>query len=79
MLLHDKTKGKIQIHENLSELKDVNSYNADENHLVIFDDLVLTKDQSKISEFFSRGWKHGVSLIYLSQSYFDIPKMVRLN
>lgn len=77
--LHDKTKGGIKIYENLSELKDINTYDKTENHLIVFDDLVLTKDQSKISEYFLRGRKQGVSLIYLSQSYYQIPKMIRLN
>ncbi len=77
--LHDKSKGAIKIYENLSELKDINTYDKTENHLIVFDDLVLTKDQSKISEFFLRGRKQGVSLIYLSQSYYQIPKMIRLN
>ena len=53
----------MAIYEDLNVLKDVDSYDKDENHLIIFDDLVLTKDQSKICEFFLRGRKHGVSLI----------------
>ena len=77
--LSDKTKGGIKIYEDLNELKNINSYDKTENSLIVFDDLVLTKDQSMISEFFLRGRKHGVSLIYLSQSYYAIPKMIRLN
>jgi hypothetical protein len=77
--LHDKTKGGIKIYEDLSELKNINSYDKTENSLIVFDDLVLTKDQSMISEFFLRGRKQGISLIYLSQSYYQIPKMIRLN
>jgi len=77
--LSDKTKGAIRIYEDLSELKDINTYDKTENHLIVFDDLCLEKNQSKISEYFLRGRKHGVSLIYLSQSYYQIPKMIRLN
>ena len=77
--LADKTKGAIKIYENLTELKDINTYDKTENHLIVFDDLCLEKDQSKISEFFLRGRKQGVSLIYLSQSFYQIPKMIRLN
>ena len=77
--LHDKTKGGIKIYEDLNELKNINTYDKTENHLIIWDDLVLTKDQSMISEFFLRGRKQGISLIYLSQSYYQIPKMIRLN
>lgn len=77
--LHDKSKGAIKIYEDLTELKDINSYDKTENHLIVFDDLCLEKNQSKISEYFLRGRKQGVSLIYLSQSYYQIPKMIRLN
>ena len=47
--------------------------------LMIFDDLVLEKDQSGISEYFIRGRKvgDGISLMYLTQSYYDVPKMIR--
>ena len=77
--LSDKTKGIIKIYEDLNELKNIKTYDKTLNNLVIFDDLVFTKDQSKISEFFLRGRKQGISLIYLSQSYYQIPKMIRLN
>lgn len=45
--------------------------------LIIFDDLCLEKDQSKIAEFFIRGRKKNISCIYISQSYFCIPKVIR--
>lgn len=50
--------------------------------LCIFDDLVNeTKAQPKIQEWFLRGRKlaGGVSMAYLSQSYFKTPKFVRVN
>lgn len=46
--------------------------------LLIFDDLVLTKDP-KIGEAFIRARKLGYSLIYISQSYFGSPKIIRQN
>lgn len=48
-----------------------------ESTLVVFDDLVLEKDQSRIAEFFIRGRKKGISCIYISQSYFGVPKIIR--
>lgn len=50
--------------------------------LMIFDDLVNeTKAQPAIQEWFLRGRKccDGVSMIYLSQSYFKTPKFIRVN
>lgn len=48
--------------------------------LMIFDDLVNEKDQRPIIEWFIRGRKlaKGVSMVYLSQSYFGMPKTIRL-
>jgi len=46
--------------------------------LLVYDDLVLTKDP-KIGESFIRARKLGYSLIYISQSYFGTPKIVRQN
>jgi len=50
--------------------------------LCIFDDLVNMKCQRQISEHFIRGRKaaqnNGISYIYSTQSYFAVPKMIRL-
>jgi hypothetical protein len=47
------------------------------NKLIIFDDL-LYDDQTKIKQYFIRGRKKGYSCIYLTQSYFNTPKDLRL-
>jgi hypothetical protein len=54
---------------------------ADEQSLIIFDDVVLEKDQSKIEQMFIRGRKiaGGISIMYLTQSYFKVPKTIRIN
>ena len=48
--------------------------------LCIFDDMVNETDkaQSKIKELYIRGRKLGVSLLYLTQSYFQVPKLIRM-
>lgn len=48
------------------------------NGLIIFDDMVLTND-NKIGENFIRGRKLGYSSIYISQSFFSTPKIIRQN
>lgn len=47
--------------------------------LIIIDDFITTKGQRVAEELFIRGRKKNASVIYISQSYFQIPKMVRLN
>jgi hypothetical protein len=69
----------LEIHEGLDELKNKNDSEYFGQTLIIFDDLCMEKDQTCISELFIRGRKvqGGISLCYLSQSYFKIPSTVR--
>ena len=43
------------------------------------DDLVLEKNQKQLEQYFIRARKLNCSLVYLSQSYFGVPKMIRMN
>jgi hypothetical protein len=88
--LHNKNTDKrghlnphVHLHEGLDELNswDLNTHFKEHGQtLIIFDDIVLEKNQSKIMELFVRGRKlgtGGISLVYLSQSFFKIPKTIR--
>jgi hypothetical protein len=87
--LEEKIPSGLTIREGLDELpnlqKDKNGivkgFEQNEQSLVIFDDLVLEKDQSKIEQMFIRGRKiaGGISIMYLTQSYFKCPKIIRIN
>lgn len=48
--------------------------------LLILDDMVNEKDQRCISELYIRGRKieGGISLLYLTQSYFQVDKIIRI-
>lgn len=52
-----------------------------DNILVIYDDLVALspKKQEPIEEMFLRGRKFGLSMMFLTQSYFRTSKLIRLN
>jgi energy-coupling factor transporter ATP-binding protein EcfA2 len=81
--LASKIKGEqLQIFEGVHNIPNLDEYfDKDLQHLVVFDDLVLEKDQSLIEEYFIRSRKigKGISLCYLTQSYFATPKVIRLN
>jgi hypothetical protein len=49
--------------------------------LLIVDDMITESNrvQSGFAEYWIRGRKKKVSCIYLSQSYFEIPKLIRVN
>lgn len=63
----------------LSDLVNVDDLDPKKQNLIIFDDIVLDKDQSGIMEHMIRGRKKNCSYIYLTQSYFKVPKCIRLN
>jgi ABC-type dipeptide/oligopeptide/nickel transport system ATPase component len=69
----------VEISEGLNTLPKLDSYDKNEQSLVILDDLVLEKNQKPIEEYFIRCRKQNVSIIYISQSYFAIPNMIRNN
>tara|TARA_S200002703_G_scaffold140674_1_gene132052 strand:+ start:16 stop:768 length:753 start_codon:yes stop_codon:yes gene_type:complete len=69
----------IQILEGLNNTPVLDKMDKDLNHLVVFDDLVLEKNQERIKNYYIRARKLNCSVIYLSQSYFAIPKIIRNN
>lgn len=77
--LEDVSKGNIVIKENMSSLPDLDKFDKSLNHLVIVDDLVLDKNQTPIIEYFIRARKKNVSVVYISQSYYNTPKIIRNN
>ena len=78
--LGDKSKGLIEVHEDLEKLPALNDLKPNEQTLIIFDDMVLDiKKHNTIHEFYVRGRKRGASVMFLSQSYFGTPKIIRQN
>jgi hypothetical protein len=69
----------VVIKEGLSNLPPLDKFDKDENHLVVCDDLVLSKDLSPVENYFIRCRKFNVSIIFISQSYYHIPTMIRRN
>lgn len=65
--------------QSLNDIVKLNSLDPNKQTLIVFDDFVNEKDQDKIKDLFIRGRKRNASIIYISQSYFSTPKLVRLN
>ena len=66
--------------------KNIDQYNPDKENkiLIVFDDLIADMIHNKklnsiVIELFIRGRKLNISLIFITQSYFKVPKDVRLN
>ena len=76
-MLQDKNP-EIEFYE--SEIPDLDeTFKKGSNGLIIFDDLVSVKSlEPRINNYFKRARKNDCSCMYISQSYFAIPKFVRL-
>ena len=66
--------------------KNIDHYNPDKENkiLIVFDDMITDMIHNKklnsiITELFIRGRKLNISLVFITQSYFKVPKDVRLN
>ena len=64
--------------------KNIDNYNYDKENeiLIVFDDMIADminnkKSNSVVTELFIRGRKLNISLIFMTQSYFEVPKDVR--
>ena len=69
-----------------SVYKNIDEYNADKECKILlnFNDMIANminnkKLNSLITELFIRGRKLNISLVFITQSYFKVPKDVRLN
>ena len=66
--------------------ENIHDYNSSRKRkiLIVFDDMIADimtnkKYQSIIKELFIRCRKLNISLVFITQSYFSVPKDVRLN
>ena len=66
--------------------EDIDNYNSkrDKKVLIVFYDMIAAimtnrRFQAIIKELFIRGRKLNISLVFISQSYFSVPKDARLN
>jgi hypothetical protein len=80
--LRDNLKGKITFYDDLFKLPDVKEIrknrDKDEEQLVIIDDYIHEIEKyPKVKELFIRGRKCNLTTIFISQSYFKIPKIMR--
>jgi len=73
---------QLEIYEGIENIPDVDTFKeSNESILMVFDDLMLEKEQKIIEEYFIRGRKvaGGISCCYLSQSFVKIPMTIRRN
>ena len=66
--------------------KNIEEYNIGKERktLIVFDDMITDMINNKrlnpvVTELFIRGRKLNMSLVFITQSYFKVPKDVRVN
>ena len=80
-------KAFIEYSNNMHDVyKNIDEYNSDKENkiLIVFDDMIVDmihkkKLNSIITELFIRDRKLNISLVFITQSYFKVPKDVRVN
>jgi len=70
---------QIQVKEGMHNTPKLDDMDKKYNHLVCWDDLVLSKNLQPVEEYYMRARKKNTSVVFLSQSYYDIPKFIRKN
>ena len=83
----DDSKAFIEYSNDMQDVhKNIDDYNPRKkrNVLIVFDDMITDminnkKSDSIVTELFIRGRKLNISIVFIMQSYFKVPKDVRLN
>ena len=81
-ILHQKQEPIFIITKSLNQYSKIKAQTSDEiqplneyeNSVVVFDDMLLSKRESNIDLFFTRGRHNNIDIYYISQSYFHLPK-----
>lgn len=71
-------EGDLIIGTSSDDITPPEEMDSEQQNLVVCDDLLLEKDQDPIVNLFIRGRHSNASVIYLTQSYFKVPRNIRL-
>ena len=80
-------KAFVEYSDNMQDVyKNIEGYNIGKKSeiLIVFDDMIADMINNKkinpvVTEFFTRDRKLNISVVFITQSYFKVPKEVRLN
>ena len=64
----------VSMYDKLDQIMNPSDLDKNKKNLIIFDDCVTLKNQEVMSSYYTRGRHNNCNSIYLSQSWFDLPK-----
>ena len=81
-ILHQKQEPIFIITKSINQYPKIKAQTSDgiqslenyTNSCIVFDDVILSKQESNIDLFFTRGRHINIDVYYISQSYFLLPK-----
>ena len=84
---HNDPRAYIEYSNDMDDVYiNINYYNPDKENkiLMVFDDMIADMINNKklnsiVTDLFIRGRKLNISLVFITRSYFKVPKDVRLN
>ena len=84
--LKDQLKGGISFYKSVADFPSVDEFpdavinDFKHQYLIVFDDCINDKDKAsyaKVKNYFTYGRKKGLTILYLSQSFFDSDSFIR--
>ena len=71
----------LDVYDNIDDVRPADTYDTSDNNLVIFDDVINEgkKKLTNLNNLFTLGRKNNITTVFISQSYFDIPSIIRKN
>lgn len=72
-------KKVLYVYRTIKDMPEVDSLDDNSHKLIVIDDFVKESDDPKITNYFLFGRKKRCGVIFLTQSYFSVPPIIRRN
>ena len=69
----------VKLSDKINEIPPPDKLDKTKKHLIIFDDCINNINQEVMNSYYSRSRHNSCNCIYLSQSFFELKKFIRLN
>ena len=76
---HKLKKNIITYSEDVNDIPQPSSFDKTKQNLVIIDDMIMEKNLTAVENMYVRARHQSVSVAFLSQGYYPIPKIIRMN